>query len=117
MDLENLQEQFDQSLSRSLAERQRLSNASVQKLYSRRALEQGFLECFELVGGIPRLALWANDPENYGEFLKLLMKFAPKEVEKQAGQVIQYMSSIPESPLNHALPQDGVISDDSDQDN
>lgn len=100
MDPEKLQEQFNQALDHNLAQRKRLANESVQKLYSRRAMEQGFLECFELIGGVPRLAIWANDPENYGEFLKLLMKFAPKEASESLGKSVTYVSNVPQSPLN-----------------
>lgn len=100
MKKEELQERFDAALDQNLAERKRLSTASVQKLYTRNQLEQGFLECFELIGGVPRLALWANEPANYGEFLKLLMKFAPKEATQQVGRVLEYRSNIPASPLN-----------------
>lgn len=103
---EDIQEQFDKSLSRNLQERKRLANESVQKLYSRRQMEQGFLECFELIGGVPRLAIWANDPENYGEFLKLLMKFAPKDATEQVGRVLNYQSNVPPSPLNKVIEHD-----------
>lgn len=98
----------------ALKERNRLQQANVQKLYSRKNLEQGFLECFELVGGVPRMAIWANSPENYGEFLKLLMKFAPKEAEKTAGAVINFVSSIPDSPLNNPQPDHLTIEHDTD---
>lgn len=93
-------EALNRALSVNLEHRKALANESVQRLYSRRALEQGFLECFELVGGIPRLAIWANNPENYGEFLKLLMKFAPKETAQEVGRVLEYRSNVPQSPLN-----------------
>jgi len=108
------QELFNELLERNLAERKRLAEGSVQKLYSRRQLEQGFLECFELVGGVPRLAIWANDPENYGEFLKLYVKFAPKEAAGSADRVINFVSSIPDSPLNNPQPDHMVIEHDTD---
>ena len=104
MDLAEWQDQINLQVQRNLRERERLSKENVQKLFSRKALEQNFLECFELVGGVPRLALWANDPENYGEFLKLLMKFAPKEAEKAGSATIHFLSSIPDSPLNNPQP-------------
>ena len=53
------------------------------------------LECFELVGGIPRLALWANDEKNYGKFLDLLMRLAPKEASAEIqGSTIEYVSNL-----------------------
>lgn len=104
------QDILNQALERNLTERKKLEKASVQRLFSRKSMEQGFLECFELIGGVPRLALWANDPENYGEFLKLLMKFAPKDVTEQAGRVLEYRSNVPSSPLNKSsAPRTEVI--------
>lgn len=111
----DLQEQFDQTLSKNLRERKRLANESVQKLYSRRNMEQGFLECFELIGGVPRLAIWANDPENYGDFLKLLMKFAPKDATEQVGRVLNYVSNVPASPLNREAIEHEEPADESGQ--
>lgn len=113
-DLNDLKEVFDAKLQRSLIERDRLSHSSVQRLYSRKEMEQGFLECFELVGGVPRLAIWANNEANYGEFLKLLMKFAPKEASDAAGATINFLSSIPESPLNNPQPDHMAIEHDGD---
>mgnify|MGYP006935475734 CR=1 FL=1 len=74
------------------------------RIYSRKAIEQAFLETFEMIGGVPRLVSWAHSSdENYGEFLKLLTKFAPKEALSQnLGNVIEYRSNIPQSPLNGA---------------
>ena len=99
-DVDQAISEFDQIVNQNLAERKRLANSSVQKLYSRKAMEQGFLECFELIGGVPRLALWANDPANYGDFLKLLMKFTPKDTTETLGRVLNYQSNVPASPLN-----------------
>lgn len=93
-------DEFTARMQTALEQRKGLSAQSVQRLYSRKALEQGFLECFELVGGVPRLAIWANDPRNYAEFLKLLMKFAPKDATEQVGRVLEYRSNVPTSPLN-----------------
>jgi hypothetical protein len=99
------QDEWNQKLQGELDRREVLKRESVQKLFSRKALEQGFLECFELVGGVPRLAIWANDPANYADFLKLLVKFAPKELgERNEGKVINFLSSVPDSPLNTPRP-------------
>jgi len=72
----------------------------VERLYSRKQIERAFLETFELVGGVSRLAHWANDDENYKDFLKLLMVMAPKEQNSGGGQVIEYRSNVPRSPLS-----------------
>jgi len=106
IDVKNVEEHFDQELARNLASRQRLKNSSVEKLFSRKQMEQGFLECFELIGGVPRLAIWANDPSNYKDFLQLLTKFAPKDTNEQLGRVLEYRSNVPASPLNKGKPED-----------
>lgn len=92
---------FEEALDIALTQRQ-LDRASGQKPRrpSRKEVEQAFVETFELVGGVPRLAMWANNPANYGEFLKLYAKLIPKEVAEEAGQVFIYESSVPPSALN-----------------
>lgn len=99
---------FNEALMQNLTERQVQtiqSGGKVARIYSRKNIEQAFLETFELVGGIPRLAIWANDPENYGTFLQLMMKLAPKESKNELmGQIIEYRSNIPHSPLNDVAP-------------
>ena len=106
---------FDVALQRQLSERQRKKNSNVERVYSRRQIEQAFLESFEMVGGVPRLAIWANKEENYGEFLKLMMKLAPKEATAaQLGQVLKYQSLVPSSPLNRPAasePEDGEFTE------
>jgi len=108
----NPQQDFEVALARQLDARQRAKNQGVEKLYSRRQVEQAFIETFELVGGVPRLAIWANEPANYAQFLKLLMTFAPKEqLEAVKGAVIEYRSNVPPSPLNRPAGFDGPIDD------
>ena len=77
----------------------------VSQIFSRKQIEQAFLESFELVGGVPRLALWAAKDENYAEFLQLVMKLAPKDAGKvEGGRVLEYRSNVPPSPLNRTAP-------------
>jgi hypothetical protein len=40
-----------------------------------------FLDAMQLIGGTPRLALWAN--ENPTEFFKLYAKLAPRQLEQE----------------------------------
>jgi hypothetical protein len=40
-----------------------------------------FLDAMQLIGGTPRLALWAN--ENPTEFYKLYSKLAPRQLEQE----------------------------------
>ena len=97
----DLPDAFEEALLGKLSARQRQRGENVFPLLSRRQIEQAFIETFELVGGVPRLALWANEPRNFGKFLELLVKFAPKEaVAASQGSVIEYRSNVPSSPLN-----------------
>lgn len=90
-----------QSIVERLEETVPAKRGSVERIYSRKQIEQAFLETFELVGGVSRLSLWANEDDNYKDFLKLLMVMAPKEaLQEQSGNVIEYRSNIPASPLN-----------------
>jgi hypothetical protein len=99
---------FGQALEQQLTVRQRKKDAKVERIYTPKQIQQAFLETFELIGGIPRLAIWANEPENYETFLKLLITLAPKGasalLDKGQGQVLQYHSNVPPSPLNRAPP-------------
>ncbi len=76
------------------------------RIASRKQIEQAFLDTFEMIGGVPRLAIWANDPKNYKVFLNLLAKLFPKGLEDKGdqGQVFQYLSNVPQSPLNRQSP-------------
>lgn len=106
---------FDDALDISLSERQiRIATNRPSRHYSRQETEQAFHEVFDLIGGVPRLAMWANNPENYGEFLKLYSKLLPKEATKEGGGVINFVSSIPDSPLNDPKPDDMVRIDHDD---
>lgn len=54
------------------------------------------LDAFQLLGGTSRLTLWAN--ENYGEFIKIYAKLAPRQIEKEVthdGDVV----------IKHILPR------------
>lgn len=100
-----------EALNNQLTERQRRRDAAlgVERIWSRKQIEQAFIETFELVGGIPRLAIWANDPDNYGKFLELLMKLAPKDAGKaMSAQVLEYRSNVPQSPLNRKPEAEGA---------
>lgn len=89
------------ALMSKLTERQLARMQSgVERDWSRKQIQDAFIETFDLVGGVPRLALWANDPANYGQFLNLLMKLAPKEqMGERANAAIVYQSLVPQSSL------------------
>ncbi len=96
-----------EALQNQLTERQRRNSSNVERIWSRKQIEQAFLETFELIGGVPRLAIWANDPENYHLFLQLLLKMAPKEAASATrAAVIEYRSNVPQSSLNTYAVED-----------
>lgn len=103
---------FNLQLQTRLDERtaRRGAEGGVERIYSRRKIEQNILETFELIGGIQRLAMWANKEENYETFLTLMMRLAPKDLgEKARGAVIEYRSNVPASALNR--PKEGAESE------
>lgn len=99
---------IEEALDLNLTERQvrmATSGRARKADYSRKELEQSMLEVFDLVGGVPRLAFWANKPENYGEFLKIVSKLLPKEAANgDDGKQVIYQTLVPASPLNKAAP-------------
>lgn len=48
---------------------------AVPRAVSRKRVERAFLNAFELIGGVPRLALWAD--QNPTEFYKLYARLLP----------------------------------------
>lgn len=97
-------EKLDYNLQVEL-DRRALSDPKVSKMRTRKQVEEAFLEAFELVGGVPRLAMWANDPEHYGEFLKLYAKFMPPATQETVEREFTFVSNIPPSPLNRPKQQ------------
>lgn len=66
-----------------------LSNKSVVRVprspnFSRKEVVQAFQTAFELIGGVPRLALWGN--ENPNEFYKLYGKLLPSSNSSALGE-------------------------------
>lgn len=94
---------FDEALDIALTQRQ-IANSQGKnpRKINRAEVEAGFLEAFELVGGVTRLAIWANNEKNYGEFLKLYSRLLPKEVDEKVKETFVYVSNVPPSPLNKA---------------
>ena len=101
-------------MSRDIMTVLQANNPKVQRLgriYSRKQIEQAFLETFELIGGVQRLALWANREENYHDFLKLMMKLTPREMMQDMGNVLEYRSNVPASGLSRRGKPEGGISE------
>lgn len=77
-------------------------NRIPKKQAQKQRLIQAMAETFEIVGGVPRLALWAD--KNYGEFMKLVGKQIPVLVQNsigiQANGPVTIVSAIPPSSLD-----------------
>lgn len=89
----------------------RVLNRVPKKAAQRERFMQALAEAFEIVGGVPRLALWAD--KNYGEFAKILGKQVPGLVQnafaiKSSGPVT-IVSAIPPSFLDGE--EDKVVND------
>ena len=93
---------FAAALNLNLVQREKMlsgSDGNLRRMPSRKEVELNLLEAFDLIGGVPRMAVWANREENYGEFLKLWVKLAPKEGTYEVPAAVHYVSRVPASPL------------------
>ena len=52
--------------------------------FTRKDVVQAFQASFELIGGVPRLALWANNHET--EFFKLYSRLLPSQASSALGE-------------------------------
>lgn len=76
--------------------------------FTRKDVVNAFQSAFELVGGVPRLALWAN--ENYTEFTKLYARLLPSQSSSALGEsnVLRIEMAIAPSPLDEVeVPIEG----------
>lgn len=89
------------SSGQTLTNLSKMKNPKIGKIYSRQHVEQAFLEAFDQLGGVTKLALWASDNDkNYAVFLTLLSKLFPQEIKQQISSSITYLSNLPPSKLN-----------------
>lgn len=81
--------------------------------FSRTEVVNAFTSAFELIGGVPRLALWAH--ENPGEFYRLYGKLLPSHTSGlfQGGGVVHVKHSIQPSALDGPI-EDGEVVEESD---
>lgn len=68
--------------------------------FSRKDVVQSFQSAFELIGGVPRLALWAND--NQSDFYKLYARLLPSQASSSLGEanVLKIQMAIAPGPLD-----------------
>ena len=68
------------------------------KRVNRADIEAAFVNAFEMVGGVPRLALYAD--ANYGEFIKIFGRLLPKESLQVHDGEIRLVHAIAPSKLD-----------------
>ena len=68
--------------------------------FSRKDVVQAFSNAFELIGGIPRLALWAH--ANESDFYKLYARLLPSQASSALGETNELIVKhvLPRSPLD-----------------
>lgn len=77
-----------------------VSRISIPRTLDRNYIKNGFMDAFELVGGVPRLAHWAD--RNYGDFIKLYARMLPSAMQQQlehSGEII-VKHVLPRGPLD-----------------
>ena len=75
--------------------------------FTRKDVVNAFQSAFELIGGVPRLALWAND--NQSDFFKLYARLSPSQSSSALGEanVLRIEMAIARSPLDDVeVPQE-----------
>ncbi len=77
-----------------------LSRVRVPRDVSRKRLVQAFTDAFELIGGVPRLAHWAD--QHPGEFFKLMARLFPNVAQQQIehGGQVTVIHALPRSKLD-----------------
>lgn len=74
-------------------------NYPIPRKVGRKQLEQAFLTCFELIGGVPRLALWAD--RNPDKFYALITKLFPQHMEgkvKHEHSLVELLTEMGKAP-------------------
>ena len=66
------------------------------KDFSRKQVVEAFHSAFELIGGVPRLALWGHQHET--EFYKLYSKLLPSQASSALGEANELV-------IRHVLPR------------
>lgn len=68
--------------------------------FTRKDVVQAFQSAFELIGGVPRLALWGH--ENQTEFYKLYARLLPSQASSALGEsnTLKIIMDVPHSPLD-----------------
>ena len=66
--------------------------------FKRQQVVNAFTDAFTLIGGVPRLALWAD--ENPTEFYRIYSKLMPKESHSQQDTEMKILHVLPKGALD-----------------
>lgn len=71
---------------------------------SRKRVVQAFMDAFELIGGVPRLAVWANEnPDNfYGLYARLLPSSTSQALGEANEMIVRHV--LPRTELDQLPP-------------
>lgn len=89
--------QMEQTLSQAAEEYPKVERI-LKKEFNRREVVEAFRDAFELIGGVTRLAVWAN--QNPTEFYRLYAKLLPKETEHTGQSELVIKHVLPPSKLD-----------------
>lgn len=89
-----------QGLTRIAESGNGVSRIRVPRALDRNYMKTVFMDAFELIGGVPRLAHWGD--QNPGEFFKLFARMLPSAMQQQlehSGEII-VKHVLPRGPLD-----------------
>jgi hypothetical protein len=89
--------QMERVLAQSAEELPKVERV-LKREFNRREVVEAFRDAFELIGGVTRLAVWANN--NPTEFYRLYAKLLPKETEHTGNAELVIKHVLPPSKLD-----------------
>lgn len=91
-----------------------VSRLSVPRELKRARVVNAFQDAFELIGGVPRLAHWADQSPSafYKLYARLLPTQANQQLEHSGGITVRHV--LPRGPLDESLGHDRDASKDSE---
>ena len=90
---------WDQTMSDLASQEAKTLRVPRNTQVSRKAVVNAFINAFELIGGVPRLALWAHS--NPSDFYKLYARLLPSQASSALGESN-------EITIRHILPRTGL---------
>ena len=88
--------EWDETMARIAAQETQTLRVPRNTQVSRKQVISAFVNAFELIGGVPRLALWAHG--NPGDFYKLYARLLPSQASAALGESTDIV-------IKHVLPR------------